>query len=347
MSYEQPRGGYEALTDFFAKRYGRKQRAFRIARKTIGSPSTAVLFDSAPAAAFAGAFLGCLTTLAFSAFGIVPCIASALATALLCGLLLFIRAAGLFADAFSPALYGGTFGGMTPFVWLSDGALCHLAILTGLWFISLSSFCGLAFAVVAKLDIRSAAPFGSGYGGRLGAIAAVASFLFVELVGRFWGDIGRFHGIPTGTSGVELWAMPFGFFASLGGILSTMFALRQRRAATAGIASRIFNASMVALVGLLAMHLGNPDDTPTLEAFYSGCFLGMSTPERLKGSFQPVFGALVLSTVLVLVRALLPGVGGGLGLAAFLTAALLVALIRATARIRQNADNDKDLLTKD
>jgi hypothetical protein len=348
MSYEQRRRGYEALTDFFARRYGRKQRAFRIAKKRIGSASTAVLFDSAPVAAFAGAFLGCLTTLAFSAFGIVPCIASALATALLCGLLLlFTRAAGLFADAFPPALYGGTFGGMTPFVWLSDGALCHPAILTGLLFISLSSLCGLAFAVVAKLDIRSAAPFGAGYGGRLGAIAAVASFLFVELVGRFWVDIGRFHGMPTGTSGVELWAVPLGFFASLGGILCTMFALRQRRAATAGIATRIFNASMVALVGLLTMHLGNPDDTPTSEAFYSGCFLRMSTPERLKGSFQPVFGALVLSTVLVLVRALLPGVGGGLGLAAFLTAALLVALTRTTARIRQNADNDKDLVTKD
>jgi hypothetical protein len=325
MRNEQDRGGYEALRYFFAKRYGCKQRAFRTAKKTIGSPSTAGLFDSAPVAAFAGAFLGCMTTLAFSAFGIVPCIASALATALLCGLLLLTRTAGLFADAFSPALYGGTFGGMTPVVWLGEGALCHPAILTSLLFISLSGVCGLAFSVVAKLDIRSAAPFGSGYGGRLGAIAAVASFLFVELVGRLGADVGRFHGIPTGASGVDSWAVPLGFFASSGGLLCTMLALRQRRAATAGAATRIFNASVVALIGLLTMHLGNPDDTPTLEAFYAGCFLGMSTPERLKGSFQPLFGALVLTTVLVLVRAFLPGVGGGLGLAAFLTATFLVA----------------------
>jgi hypothetical protein len=342
MSYEQRRGGYEALTFFFAQRYVRKQRAFRIAKKAIGSPSTAVLFDRVPVAAFAGAFLGCLTTLVLNAFGIVPCIASALATALLCGLLLITRAAGLFADAFSPALYGGTFGGMTPVVWLSDGAL----FMTGLLFISLSGLCGLVFSVVAKLDTRSAAPFGSGYGGRLGAIAAVASFLFVELVGRFCADVGGCRGSPAGTSGVEWWAVPLGYFASLSGILCTMFALRQRRAATARITTRIFNASVVALVGLLAMHLGDPDDTPTLEAFYSGCFLGMSTPGRLKGSFQPLFGAVVLSTVLVLVRAFLPGVGGDLGLAAFLTAALLVALRRATARIRQNADNDKDLVIR-
>jgi uncharacterized protein involved in cysteine biosynthesis len=73
----------------------------------------------------------------------------------------------------------------------------------------------------------------------------------------------------------------------------------------------------------------------------------MSTPERLKGSFQPLFGALVLTTVLVLVRAFLPGVGGGLGLAAFLTAAFLVALTHVTARIRRNAENDRDLVTRD
>jgi hypothetical protein len=335
MSYEQRRGGYEALRHFIAKRYGRKQGACRIAKKAIGGPSTAALFGSAPVAAFAGAFLGCLTTLAFGAFGIVPCIASALATALLCSPLLLTRTAGPFADAFSPALYGGTFGGMTPVVWRNDGALCHPAILTGLLFISLSGVCGLAFSLVAKVDIRSAVPFGSGYGGRLGAIAAVASLLFVELVGRSGADVGHLHGIPTGTSGVELSAVPLGFFASLGGILCTMFALRQPRAATAGVATRIFNASVVALGGLVAVHLGNFDDTPTLEAFYSGCFLGMSTPERLNGSFQPLFGALVLTTALALVRTFLPGVGGGLGLAAFLTAALLVPLTRATARIRQ------------
>jgi hypothetical protein len=103
-------------------------------------------------------------------------------------------------------------------------------------------------------------------------------------------------------------------------------------------ATRIFIASVVALIGLLTLHLLDPDNTSTLEAFYAGCFLGMSTPERLKGWFQPLFGALVLTAVLVLVRAFLPGVGGGLGLAAFVTVALLVALSRATARMRPNAD---------
>jgi hypothetical protein len=114
MSDEQRSGGHEALRYFFVKRYGREQRACPIAKKTIGGPSTDALFDNAAVAAFAGAFLGCLTTLGFSAFGIVPCIASALVTALLCGQLLITRAACFFAGAFFPALYGGTFGGMTP-----------------------------------------------------------------------------------------------------------------------------------------------------------------------------------------------------------------------------------------
>ena len=68
----------------------------------------------APIAAFAGAAVGCLTTEHFSAFGIVPDIASALATALLCGLLLITRTTCLFAGAFFSALYGGIFVGMTP-----------------------------------------------------------------------------------------------------------------------------------------------------------------------------------------------------------------------------------------
>jgi hypothetical protein len=331
MSDEHRRGGHEALRYFFAQRHRCEQRAFPIAKQPAGNRSTEVLFDNAPAAAFAGAFLGCLATLGFGAFGIVPCIASALATALLCGQMLVTRTAGLFAGEFFPALYGGTFGGMTPVLWLGDGASSHLGMVTGLLFISLSIACGLAFFVVAKLDIRSAAPFGSGYGGRLGAIAAVASFLFVELVGRLGADARRFHEIPVGAFRVESWAAPLWFFACLGGTLGTMLVLRQRRAAAAGTAMRIFIASAVALIGLLILRLGNPGDTPMSEAFYAGCFLGMSTPERLKGWFRALFGSLVLTAVLVLVRAFLPGLGGSLGLAAFGCVALLVAMSRTTA----------------
>jgi hypothetical protein len=282
------------------------------------------ILGDAPIVAFAGAFLGCVTTEFFSASGIVPCIASALATALLCGLLLLTRTACLFAGTFFSALYGGTFAGMTPIVWLSDSG-------TGALSVALSIVCGLVFFVVAELDSRSAAPIGIGCGGRLGAIAIVASFLFVELVRPLGADTSRFHAAATGAFDLEPWSAISAFFACLAGIFGTLFVLRQRHIADGGVPVRIFIASAAALSGLIVLHLGNPDDAPAMEAFYAGCFLGMSTLDRLKGWFQPAFGALVLVVVLVPVRAFLNGFGGGLGFAAFIAVLLLVAFSRATA----------------
>jgi hypothetical protein len=216
---------------------------------------------------------------------------------------------------------------MTRMTWLGGAAGEHLPILTIPLFISLSVVCGLAFSVVAKLDVRSASPFGAGCGGRLGATAAVASFLFVELAGRSGVDVSRFHQVPAGAFSVQSWSALPGFFACLVGILSTSLALRRRRLVAAGAATRTFISSAVALAGFLALHIGNPDNTGILDVFYAGCFLGMSTPERLKGWFRLLSGAIVLSGMLVLVRAFLPGIGGGLGLAAFASVAMLPAII--------------------
>jgi hypothetical protein len=288
------------------------------------------VLDDAPVAAFAGAFLGCLTTLCFSALGIGPGIASALATALVSGQLLITRTTRLFAVAFFPALYGGTFGGMTPIFWLGDNASSHASALTSALSIALSLVCGLAFFIVVKLDTRSAVPIGAGYGGRLGAIATVASFLFIELAGPLGADVDRFHSVETGAFDVDGWSAILGVLACLVGIFGTLLVLRHWRLAAAGVPERIFIASAVALIGLLILHLGDPGDARTADAFYAGCFLGMSTPDRLKGWFQAVLGALVLVVLLVPVRAFLPGFGGGLGFAAFVAAMLLVGLSRAT-----------------
>jgi hypothetical protein len=164
-----------------ARRYRREQTHSNvlIQNNCITCRSTEPPPDYAPVAAFAGAFSGCLTTLNLTAFGLAPGIASALATALLCGQLLVTRTTNLFPGAFFPALYGGTFGGMTSAFGLSDGTSGRSATLTGALVIALSIVCGLAFFVVAKLDARSTDPIASGYGGRSGAIATLASFLFV------------------------------------------------------------------------------------------------------------------------------------------------------------------------
>jgi hypothetical protein len=299
----------------------------RSERTSLETPSTDTLLHYAPIAAFVGASLGCLTTLYLTAFGIVPGIASALATALLCGQLLVTRATSFFPDAFFLALYGGSFGGMTSVLRLTDSASGRSATLAGALFISLSIVCGLAFFIVAKIDTRSGAPIASGYGGRSGAIATVASLLFVELGRLFGADVEFFHDTRADMFGVEPRSAALACFA---GIFATLFVLRRQRVASASAAERIFIASAVALIGLITLHVNSPNDTRTLDAFYAGCFLGMSTPDRLKGWIQPVFGAVVLTAVLALVGTFLRGVGGGLGLAAFVTVATFVALSRVT-----------------
>jgi hypothetical protein len=285
---------------------------------------TDILLCDAPTAAFAGAVVGCLTTEQFSAFGIGPDIASALATAVLCGLLLVTRKTSLFAGAFFSALYGGAFAGMTPVARLGESAASALPA-------ALAIVCGLVFFVVARLDSRSAAPIGIGCGGRLGAVAIVASFVFVELARPSGADISRFHTFAAGAFSFEPWSAIRGFFVCLVGIFGTLFVLRQRRIADGGIPVRIFIASTAALSGLVVLHFGDPDDAAARDAFYAGCFLGMSAPDRLKGWFQPVSGALVLIALLAPLRAFLSGFGGGLGLATFIAVLLLIAVSRATA----------------
>jgi hypothetical protein len=329
------------LDEVFTNRNWREQAQsyFVIPRDLTNGWSTDTLLGYAPVAAFVGAFLGCLTTLELTSLAIVPEIASALATALLCGQLLVVRITTRISSAFCPALYGGTFGGMTSLLWPSDTASGRSA--TFVLFVSLSIVCGLAFSLVAKLDARSAAPLWSGYGGRLGAIATAASFIFVGLGGLLGADASLFHGIDAGAFGVEPWAAAPELSASMAGVSATLFVLQQRRVASTGAAARIFVASAVALFGLMILHLGGPNDARTLDAFYAGCFLGMSPPERLHGWFKPALGAFVLTAVLVLVRAFLPGVGGRLGFAAFVTMAMLAALSRVTGWMT------REILTRD
>jgi hypothetical protein len=300
-------------------------------RTSLEVPSTDTLLRYAPIAAFAGASLGCLTTLYLTAFGIVPEIASALATALLCGQLVLTRATSFFPGAFFPALYGGSFGGMTSVLRLIDSASGRSPTLMGALFISLSIVCGLAFFIAAKIDTRSGAPIASGYGGRSGAIATVASLLFVELGWLLGADAEFFHDTRADMFGAEPKSAALACFACIVGLFATLYVLRRQRVASARIAERTFIASAVALIGLITLHVNSPNDPRTLDAFYAGCFLGMSTPDRLKGWIQPVFGAVVLTAVLVLVGAYLPGVGGGLGFAAFVTVAALAVLSRVTA----------------
>jgi hypothetical protein len=286
--------------------------------------------QGAAAAAFAGAFFGCLATLLLGVFGFVPEIASALVTTLLGGQLLISRSTILRIREIVPAVYGGAFGGMTSVLWLSGTGSDHPVVLIGALFISLSVVCGLAFSAVAVFDNHSSRRFAFGYGGRSGAIATVACVFFVEVASLCGADDRLFR-----AAGADLADANLGSFAPiiagcLAGTVMTLLVLRRERVAAADLAEKTFVASVIALIGLMLVHLISPTDVALLDAYYAGCFLGMSSRERLNGWVQAVLGAVVLAGLIILVRIFFNGIGGGLGLAAFVTVAVLVTFKQFT-----------------
>ena len=292
-------------------------------------PCMSAASKRAAPAAFAGAFLGCLATLHLSAFGVVPEIASALVTTLLGGQLLIARSTILLTREFVPAVYGGAFGGMTSVLWLSGIGSDHPIVLAGALFISLSIVCGLAFSAVAIFDNYSGRRFAVGYGGRSGAIATVACVFFVQLAVLCGADDRLFHAAAD-LADVNLGSLAPIIAACLTGAMVSLLVLRRERVAAADLADKTFVASAIALIGLIVVHRISPTDARLLDAYYAGCFLGMSSRERLKGWIETVLGAVVLASLIIQVRIFLPGIGGGLGLAAFVTVAVLVTLKQFT-----------------
>jgi hypothetical protein len=280
----------------------------------------------AASAAFAGAFFGCLATLHLSAFGVVPEIASALVTTLLGGHLLVVRPTDPLARAFVPAVYGGGFGGMTSLLWLSGTEPEHSALSVVALSILLSIVCGLAFGIVAVFDAYAGRRLTHGYGGRSGVIATVACVSFVQLVALYGVDNHLFHTLHADLADVNLDSLVSLMAGCLAGTGITLLVLRRQRVAAADLADKTFVASAIALLGLLVVHRMNPTDALLLEGYYAGCFLGMSSRERLDGWIETILGAVILTGLIVQVRLFLPGIGGGLGLAAFATVAALVAL---------------------
>jgi hypothetical protein len=306
---------------------------------------TSVLQYAAPAA-FAGAFFGCLITLHLSAFGVVPEIASALVTTLLGGQFLIARSTVFPTRDFVPAVYGGAFGGMTSVLWLSGIGSDHPVVWVVASFMSLSTVCGLAFGGMAVFDAYAGRRLTHGFGGRSGAIATVACVFFVQLAALCGADDSLFHAARADLDDVNLSSLAPLVAACLIGTAVTLLVMRRERVAGADLADKTFVASAVALIGLLAVHQISPTDARLLEAYYAGCFLGMSSRERLNGWIETVLGAVVLASLIIQVRIFLPGIGGGLGLAAFVTVAILVALKQITCFVLpiNRSKNMPDLL---
>jgi len=266
---------------------------------TAVDPCMSASLQSAAPAAFAGAFLGCLATPHLGAFGVVPEVASALGTTLLGGQLLIARSSILLTREFVPAVCGGAFGGMTSVLWLSGIGSDHPFVLVGALFISLSIVCGLAFGAVAIFGNFSGRRFAFGYGGRSGAIATVACVFFVELASLCGADDRLFHADRADLANVNLGSLAPIIAARLTGTMVSLLTLRRERVAAADLADKTFVASVIALIGLIFVHLISPADARLLDAYYAGCFLGMSSRERLNGWIEAALGAVVLASLII------------------------------------------------
>jgi hypothetical protein len=212
---------------------------------------------------------------------------------------------------------------MTPIPGLGDTITAASVVPATALFILLSIVSGLAFCVVAEIDARSGRRLAGGCGGRSGAIATVASSVFVAAASLSGAGGHAFRAAHADMFNVDPRSLALTCAACVIGMCATLGALRPRSVALTDPAERIFIAAAVALIGLVVLHLNAASDTRTMDAFYAGCFLGMSTPERLKGWLQAGLGAILLTAMLVFVKAMLPDIGGGLGFAAFVTVAML------------------------
>ncbi|WP_257167405.1 hypothetical protein [Bradyrhizobium sp. SRS-191] len=277
---------------------------------------------------FAGACLGCFATLHLSALGLPPALASAAVTVVLCAGLVIASSGNLAATTFTSSVYGGSFSGMTPIAQLSDSvARTGLPQESSLYLLSI--FCGLLFCIFTAIEVQRRVVLLEGYGGRLGVLAAFGSLLFVTLGPSLAGQGDTLHLAHLTQFDQELDGSLEILAACLAGTFLTLFVQRLPHVADAGRAARTFVSATLAFAGMAIMQALWPDQRCLVDAYYAGCFLGMSSPQRLSGPLQPIVAALTLAVVLVQASTVLPMVGGSLGLAAFIAVAAVDMAKRA------------------
>ncbi|WP_456711647.1 hypothetical protein [Bradyrhizobium sp. USDA 4353] len=217
---------------------------------------------------------------------------------------------------------------MTPIAQLSESvARTGLPQEASLYLLSI--FCGLLFGLFTSIEIRRRIVLLEGYGGRLGVLAAFGSLLFVTLGPSLAGQGDTLHLGHLTQFDQELDGSLAILAACLAGTFLTLFIQRLPHVADAGRAARTFVSATLAFAGMAIIQALWPDQRCLVDAYYAGCFLGMSSPQRLSGALQPIVAALTLAVVLVQASTVLPMVGGSLGLAAFIAVAAVDLARRA------------------
>jgi hypothetical protein len=288
--------------------------------------------------AWVGASLGCIVTLAIAQLGLSTAITSAIVTLVVCWVVDSLKmtvAAGFYAS-----VYGGSFAGMTDVnLFRGVGAPEHWQIQ------AIAAVCvvvGGFFALIYHLDRTAKTPLAGGFGGRLGAIAFTGTCAALLAAHVFGADVTAYMGVPSVTViSMNLWALK-ALVAAFGAV-ATLKLLRSKNELSP--AKKIIFATTFATVGLSCLYVLSQGDGSLMGAFYAGCFLGMSAPERIPSAKWAVLGGLAIVPFLWLTAGLAPGVGGGLGLSAALAVAVLaatkhlVASSKAPKKVEVKSDN--------
>jgi hypothetical protein len=124
---------------------------------------------------------------------------------------------------------------------------------------------------------------------------------------------------------------------SLLGVLSTFYLKERYRFST------VFASALTTLIFSIPLIVFYADQSHYALIFYAASFLGMSGKEKLPNMFYVMFSGLVLAVVFYLMSDRFVGLGGKLGLTAFLSVLLVSPVIRMLQSLKiKNAKRSID-----
>ncbi len=163
-------------------------------------------------------------------------------------------------------------------------------------------------ALVCAFVYAHISPLFSGYGGKLGTIAFISSLIVHSLF------LDEFAVVDTDFHLLLL------LLTALVGVVSTFYLQHQMK--TSAVFASALTSSVFALLVIYAL----PAYAGYAIVFFSASFIGMSSKKRLPGAFFVVFSGLTLGFVYYLFVSLFNGLGGKLGLMAFISVIITMSI---------------------